>query len=350
MKPLRLGLVGFGRLAQNYYVPALRSFSPALEVSVADPEERRLVIAKQRLPGAITYRDHRDLLAGQALDGLLVASPPSTHLAIWRDAAALGLAVFMEKPLLLASELESVDRDDPAWEHLMVNFNRRFWPPYRRLGQWVRGGRIGRPRHACFTLITNLGVWSKVTDHRLQAGEGGVLYDLGGQLLDLVSMTFDEAPTQIRARHSDASTDHERATLELDFNSGLTVACVLGYARSNLETVKILGERGCLRLDNPNYIMWRERKSSFANQLIQTPANLAVLGFRALVRSRSMLRYTVRAALESFVQSLSTGQPLQPGFADAVRVALWTEAASRSAATQTTVSLTEPSGVGFYVQ
>lgn len=350
MKPLRLGLIGFGRLAQNYYVPAFRSFSSPLDLSVADPQENCLAIAKQRLPDAKTYKNHRDLLAQATLDGLLVATPPSTHLAIWRDAAALGLAVFMEKPFLLANELESVDRDDPALERLMVNFNRRFWPAYRQLGRWVRAGRIGRPQHARFTLITNLGAWSKVTEHRLQAGEGGALYDLGSQLLDLVAITFDEAPTQVRARHSDASTDHERATLELKFNSGLSVECVLGYDRSNQEHVKIWGEHGCLRLDNPNFCMWRERKSSFANQLVQTPANLAALGFRGLVRSRSMLRYTVRAALESFVQSLSTGQALRPGFADAFRVALWTEAASRSAASQTAVSLTNPLNTGSHVQ
>lgn len=350
MKPLRLGVVGFGRLAQNYYVPALHSFSRTLEISVADPNERCLAIAKQRLPGAITYQDHRKLLAEQALDGLLVATPPSTHLAIWRDAAAFDLAVFMEKPFLLASELESVDRDDPAWKHLMVNFNRRFWPPYRRLAEWVQKGRIGRPQRAFFTLITNIGAWSKVTEHRLQAGEGGALYDLGGQLVDLVSITFDEAPIQIRARHCDASTDHERATLEFDFKSGLRVQCALGYGHRNLERVKILGERGCLRLDNPNYFLWRERRRSFMNQLVQTPANLAALGFRGLVRNRSMLRYTVRAALASFLQSLSTNQPLRPGFADAFKVALWIEAASRSAATQRAVSLTDTKGIDLYAQ
>jgi hypothetical protein len=45
-----------------------------------------------------------------------------------------------------------------------------------------------------------------------------------------------------------------------------------------------------------------------------------------------MTRYTIHAALESFVRSLRTGAPFSPGFDEAVRNVRWLEAAERSLA------------------
>jgi hypothetical protein len=39
---------------------------------------------------------------------------PSSHLAIWRESGARGLPVFMEKPFLLADELDQIDPAAPA--------------------------------------------------------------------------------------------------------------------------------------------------------------------------------------------------------------------------------------------
>ena len=78
---LNVGIVGFGRLAQAYYTPALRTLRSVRVVAVADPLPASRTTASKAFPDATTYCDYQDLLS-LPLDALLVATPPSTHLAI----------------------------------------------------------------------------------------------------------------------------------------------------------------------------------------------------------------------------------------------------------------------------
>jgi predicted dehydrogenase len=82
-----------------------------------------------------------------------------------------------------------------------------------------------------------------------------------------------------------------------------------------------------------------ERRPSVPGWLVRSVADFATLGYRGLVRSQSMLRYSVQAALESFVRTLGSTRPFQPGFEDALRVARWASAAARSIAGGRAVNL-----------
>ena len=131
-EPLRIGVAGFGRLVRDIYLPAFRRLPGARLVAVADPLAESRSAAAHRLPGAAVYPDHRALLASTNLDGLLVASPPSSHLEIWDGASDRGIPVFMEKPFVLSHQLARIERRPPG-ARLMLDLNRRFWPPYRRI-------------------------------------------------------------------------------------------------------------------------------------------------------------------------------------------------------------------------
>jgi predicted dehydrogenase len=325
--------VGFGRLARTYYLPALRACRDVRLCAVAEPLPSARDAARRLLPHTALYEDTRALLAGEPLDAVLVASPPSTHLEAWRASAARGLAVFMEKPFLLPDELARIDRRDPAWRRLMVDFNRRFWPPYRHLRDAVREGRIGCVRRAQLTLRVDLGPWSGGGDHRRREGEGGALHDLGSQLLDLAAWLLDRPPERLRATRRAGPAGAAAFELELDFPGGARAACELGYGGPTRERVRIEGEGGVLRLDDPNFLPHLERGRPRARGLARRGADLAAFAVRGLFRSRSMLRYTVRSALASFFSTLRAGGTFRPGFEDALRVATWLAIAERSLAT-----------------
>ena len=216
---LRVGVVGFGRLARNYYSPALRAARCTLQLHIADPAPQSLAAAQRQWPDASTHRDHRELLAAGPLDALLVASPPSTHLAVWRDATARNLPVFMEKPFPLAGELSGIDPADASWSRIMIDFNRRFWPPYQRVAGLVRAGEVGAVKTAHFRLRVDPRKWSSVSNHRAQPGEGGALQDLGSQVLDLAIMVLGEVPLQLRTATA-ATNEGDLYRVELDFGSG----------------------------------------------------------------------------------------------------------------------------------
>lgn len=336
---IRLGIIGFGRLAQDYYVPALRRIRRPLEICVADPLDRSRATAVKALGRIPIYGDYQAMLSGQPLDAVLVATPPSTHLTIWRDTGANGLSVFMEKPFLLADELAQVDSADPAWQNLMIDFNRRFWPTYRSLAKRLADGALGTIHRARFTLHVDARRWSTVSDHRAESREGGALYDLGSQMLDLVFLTFGRQPDAILARRRGSGGLDERVEVSLRFAGGPVVECDLAYGPRTIESVHIEGEHGRLQLRNPNFPAWVERRPSMHGRLARSAVDLATLGYRGLVRSQSMLRYSVSAALESFVDTLGSTRPFQPGFEDALRVARWAGAAARSIAVGRAVEL-----------
>ena len=168
-------------------------------VAVADP----LAECRRGRRGAFSRRGDScrawRAAGNSALDGVLVASPPSTHLDVWRAATARGIAAFVEKPLVLASELDALDGRDSD-RRVMVDFNRRFWPPYLRLCALVRDGALGRPVHVEFSLSLDVLGWSQITRHRLDDREGGVLHDLGCHAIDLSTQLTGEAPGSDRSR------------------------------------------------------------------------------------------------------------------------------------------------------
>lgn len=317
---LRVGLVGFGQLARNYYSPALRAAPCPLRLHIADPAPESLEAAGRQWPDASRHRDHRDLLAAEPLDALLVASPPSTHLAVWRDAAARELPVFMEKPFPLARELSAIDPADVSWSRIMVDFNRRFWPPYQRVAGLVRARKVGAVKSARFCLRVDPRKWGTVSDHRALDGEGGALQDLGSQILDLAIMVLGEAPLHLRTV---TASPNESYRVELDFGSDAVAHCEFGYSGRREESIRIEGERGVLRLDDPNFAVHHLRDASVLAHIGRRGRDATMLAYRALFRSRSMLRYTVREALFCFLQAVTRGTRMSPGIEDALRVARW---------------------------
>jgi predicted dehydrogenase len=121
LPPIRLGLAGCGRLAEAGYVPALAGLPGVELVAVADPDEGRRAAVGTDLPG---YRDAGELVAAEALDGLVIASPVAAHLTDAEAAAAASLVALVEKPPAPdAAGATALAALDPA---PVIGFNRRF--------------------------------------------------------------------------------------------------------------------------------------------------------------------------------------------------------------------------------
>lgn len=327
-----MGLVGFGRLARRYYLPAFRLLRDIEVVAVADPLAPSLDAARAALPRAASYEDHREMLAREALDALLVASPPSTHLETWTAAAARGLPVFMEKPFVLEGELPAVEQTAAAAPLLMVDFNRRFWPLYRKMGEMLRAGAVGRPTETSYLLHVDVRPWCTVTSHRLMPDEGGVLYDLGSQAIDLVSNLVGEAPVCIHAETRTRRWRDDHVRLDLTLPSGARVRCDLAYAERTRERLCVRGPGGTLRLDDPNMTVRLERGAASATRLAGRLQDGAAFAYRALRPGRAMARASIADALAAFERALRNRTPLCPGFGEAMANARLLEAARQSAA------------------
>lgn len=95
---IHLGLIGAGD--RGTWDMTLFQNRPEVQVvAVCDIYGAKIRSAQQKAPGAKGFTDHRQLLAFQPLDAVLIATPDHWHCAIAIDALNAGKDVYVEKPL-----------------------------------------------------------------------------------------------------------------------------------------------------------------------------------------------------------------------------------------------------------
>ena len=138
--PVRLGFIGVGGVAQSKWLPALLRlrtlWDPVELVGVADPAEaqgRKI----EHLYGCKWYPDHRQLLAAERPQAVVVASPDDLHGRHAIDALENGAAALVEKPFCtsLSQAQDLCQLADERQLVLMAVGNLRFSPPFRRARQ-----------------------------------------------------------------------------------------------------------------------------------------------------------------------------------------------------------------------
>lgn len=227
MSPLRLGLVGCGRVAERGYLPALARARRVELVAVADPDEARCA---STAPGLPWFESASALLAGASVDAVVLATPASAHLADARVAAEAGVFTLVEKPpaLTLAEAAELAALDPPPW----IGFNRRFVPGLVRMPASLRGAD---------TADLTLEFSYERSEWGPYAADDEAVLDLGTHLVDLVRWLTGQKATRARAE----SVDDAHAAFELELERGdARISCATDGAWSE----KVEGRDGAGRL------------------------------------------------------------------------------------------------------
>ncbi|MFI7677225.1 Gfo/Idh/MocA family protein [Actinophytocola sp. NPDC049390] len=227
-RPLRLGVVGLGVISR-FYLSAIQGVPSVRLASVCDQSEARLSAYRGNVA---CYRTHRAMLAGTALDAVVVAVPNDAHFAVCHDALAAGLPVCVEKPLALTLEQGTrlvalaAERELP----LFTAFHRRYNDNVRDLAH-----RLARRAPIESVRVRYL---ERIEDH---AGDdawyldatrcgGGCVADNGPNAFDLVRLlagpvrvtdakiTRDRAGVDRRAHVVLRSVDGATAHVELDWS------------------------------------------------------------------------------------------------------------------------------------
>jgi L-arabinose 1- dehydrogenase len=97
---VRVGVIGLGAVAP-YFLRAVDADPACTLAAVCDLDPDRLTPHAER--GVPAFRDHRELLAGVALDAVVVTVPNDRHGAVATDALDRGVAVCCEKPLTITA-------------------------------------------------------------------------------------------------------------------------------------------------------------------------------------------------------------------------------------------------------
>ena len=257
MKPIKVGIIGAGRIGRLHAENLVHRIPGAEVVAVADvmEEAARKLTAELGIPHA--FGEPSPIFKDPEIDAVLICSSTDTHAQFIEQAARVGKHIFCEKPIAL--ELEKIDQALAAVERagviLQVGFNRRFDPSFAEARRLVQSGTIGKPH---VLKITSRDPAPPPIDYVKVSG--GIFLDMTIHDFDMARFLMGEEVVEVFASGTvlvdpkiGEVGDVDTAVVTLRFASGAlgvidnSRRAVYGYD----QRVEVFGERGMVRVENP---------------------------------------------------------------------------------------------------
>lgn len=144
MKKINVAVAGLGRIGKIHLKNLCRNFPEIKVLAVMDVFDESKTIADEfNVP--VFVKDFDKLLAVEAVDAVVICSPTDTHADYVVKAAKAGKQIFCEKPLDLSLDRvkEVLEIVEKCGVKLMLGFNRRFDPEFKKIRQLVVNDAIG---------------------------------------------------------------------------------------------------------------------------------------------------------------------------------------------------------------
>lgn len=260
----RIGLAGAGWVTEHHLDAYQTLKDRASVVAVADPDRSAARERAERYDIPAVFDSVEAMLEGVELDAVDVAAPREFHAPICRAAADRGLAILCQKPLApTLEEARALVADIGDRVPFMVHENWRFRPHYRRMAEWIRGGRIGEVRSVVLAILTSglipdeRGDLPALVRQPMMIGlERMLLMEVMIHHVD--ALRFLLGPLTLRgARLGKTRTElvgEDRAMLFLTGEGGAAVSLVgdfmaHGYPPQQVDRLQIFGSEGAILLE-----------------------------------------------------------------------------------------------------
>jgi predicted dehydrogenase len=254
--PLRLAVFGVGRWGVNL----LRNFLALPEaevVAVIDPRPAQLAQVKQQFELSDRVEltsDWKTVMARSDIDGVVIATPATTHYELIYSALTQGKHVLAEKPLTLdASECEILCQlAETHQRQLVVDHTYLFHPVVEKGRSLLAEGQLGQLRYG-YATRTNLGPVRQDVD---------ALWDLAIHDIAIFNNWLGETPTTVQA-HGQVWLQPERGDqslfpkgladvvwVNLTYPSGFQATVHLCWANPDKQRrLCVMGDQGTLIMD-----------------------------------------------------------------------------------------------------
>ena len=145
MSLLRVGILGCGGIGARH-AGAVAALPEQMELVACAGRDPAKVATFARKVGARPYTDHREMLAAERLDLLIIALPPYAHAGQAEEAAGAGIHLLIEKPIALSMERADsmVKAARVAGVVAACGFMYRFGDAVARWDAAVAAGETGR--------------------------------------------------------------------------------------------------------------------------------------------------------------------------------------------------------------
>lgn len=186
--PLGIAVIGYGYWSPKLIRNAL--LNPGFRLAaICEKDESRHERIRSENPGVEVLRQYKDVFARTDIEAVIIATIPSSHFRIAKQALESGKHVLVEKPLTLDPvEAELLVRIAQTRNLvLMIDHTYLYAPAIRSLREQVRAGMLGSVYSLESTRV-NLGLFQRDTN---------VLWDLAPHDISILLSLFDERPTRV---------------------------------------------------------------------------------------------------------------------------------------------------------
>ncbi|MBD8621897.1 Gfo/Idh/MocA family protein [Pseudomonas sp. CFBP 13727] len=243
MSPIRLGVVGYGKIAQDQHVPALRD-NPAFELAA-------VATLGAPCPGVAHFGSLRELLDnGPDIQALAFCTPPQGRYAQVREALQAGKHVLVEKPpcASLGEAMALVELAAEKGVTCLFAWHSRFAAGVEAARAWLVGKQL---QAVTVQWKEDVRKWHPGQQWIWQAGGLGV-FDPGINALSIISHVL---PEPLFVTHASLRFPGNRqapiaADLTMSDATGLTVSAAFDWdhGHDELWQIEVRCAEGWLRL------------------------------------------------------------------------------------------------------
>ena len=327
---LQVGVIGAGNIGSYHIQRLARQISGARVAAVFDvAADRAAQIAASA--GARAHRDAHELIADDAIDAVVIASPGDTHAEFTLACIAAAKPVLCEKPLATGVD-DCVKVLEAEMAHgsrlVQVGFMRRFDVGYRLVRAAIDGGDIGEPL-VLHCIHRNATVPDTFTSDMVQTDS--VIHEidtarwlLGEELIAATVLTPKRSP--LAARHL---ADPQLVMLESQSGVMVQVEVFVNAGYGYDVRCEVVGSAGTAELETPAVAAltrdgrrgrrvpadWKERFGAAFHAEIQQWVDALAAG--AVTGPSAWDGYAATAVAVSCVEALQTGRRVEVALVDA---------------------------------
>lgn len=296
MNPLRVGVIGIGRLG-TFHIQKYTKLENSRLVAVADIDGKRARKIARSL-GIDYTSDYREILSN--LDAVSIATPTSTHYEIARQCLEKGIHTLLEKPICTTNDQakELIETARHSGAKLQVGHIERFNPAILRATPLIES--------PLFVEVHRLGDFSR------RGTDVDVILDLMIHDLDLVMHYVNSPVTHISAAGVPVLTQQgDIANVRLEFENGCVANLTASrVSREKMRKFRLFQQNGYLSIDLLNHeVTWVKK------------VNRRILGHPIIFPRK--LKVKERDALEeeiaSFLRAVSRNEPVQVSGEDGLK-------------------------------
>lgn len=186
-KKLKVGLIGYGKVAQLHARALADSRNAALASVCGRNDERRDRFAAQWSAGS--RRTVEEMVRHDGVEAVIVTTPHPRHHDDTIEAFDAGCHVLVEKPMALteAECTAMIEASERTGRILSVVSQRRWYPSCRRIREAIDAGKLGRPAAAQVTILG----WRDEAYYRSDPWRGRWDTEGGGVLINQAPHQFD---------------------------------------------------------------------------------------------------------------------------------------------------------------